>query len=208
MLTETFNVFTDTGLTTGFSGVYDLIHQSDESDNPQDFVLYLGSLGSVGLNSADSKIQAVSDPGVDDITISVVYILPEFIVSHAYTLGECVEPISPNGYRYKVTTAGTSASSSPSWPTSIGSTVTSGTCTFTCVSAKHAVTEITLGLSSGDLDTNTPGNPLALDNTILSGTSNKVAIYIRVENNVNTVGNNTATPELALSINNIFESEV
>jgi hypothetical protein len=56
---------------------------------------------------------------------------PAFIVSHAYNLNDVVHPITPNGYDYKVTTAGTSASTEPVWPTAPGSTVVSGTATFT-----------------------------------------------------------------------------
>lgn len=41
-----------------------------------------------------------------------------------------VQPTTPNGHFYKVTTAGTS-STEPVWPTGSGSTVTSGTVTFT-----------------------------------------------------------------------------
>lgn len=54
-----------------------------------------------------------------------------FVISTAYTLGQFVEPIAPNGRIYEVTTAGTSAGTSPTWPTTEGSTVTSGTVVFT-----------------------------------------------------------------------------
>ncbi|GGR11401.1 hypothetical protein [Deinococcus ruber] len=56
---------------------------------------------------------------------------PAFQVSHTYVLNDVVEPTTPNGHTYKVTTAGTTGSSEPSWATGANSTTTSGTVTFT-----------------------------------------------------------------------------
>lgn len=55
----------------------------------------------------------------------------KLMVSKAYSLGEYVHPTTPNGYRYKCTTAGTSAATQPPepWPTS--SNLVSGTAIFT-----------------------------------------------------------------------------
>lgn len=53
-----------------------------------------------------------------------------FTVTTAYLLNALVRPITPNGHYYKVTTAGTTAGTEPTWPTS-GGTVTSGTVVFT-----------------------------------------------------------------------------
>lgn len=50
----------------------------------------------------------------------------------AYALGAYVKPTTPNGYRYECTTAGTSGTSEPTWPTTIGATVTDGTVVWTC----------------------------------------------------------------------------
>lgn len=55
-----------------------------------------------------------------------------FAPTVGYLLGVLVRPTTPNGYCYRVTTAGT-AGAEPSWPTSIDATVTSGSVTFTCV---------------------------------------------------------------------------
>jgi len=56
-----------------------------------------------------------------------------FETSTAYVLNELVMPTEGkrNGHFYKVTTAGTSATSEPTWPTGSGSTVSSGGVTFT-----------------------------------------------------------------------------
>lgn len=50
----------------------------------------------------------------------------------AYALGAYVTPATTNGYYYKATAAGTSGSSIPTYPTTIGGTVTDGTVTWTC----------------------------------------------------------------------------
>lgn len=66
-----------------------------------------------------------------------------FDLGRAYALNELVVPgqAKQNGHYYKVTTAGTSsASSEPTWPTGSGSTVTSGTVTFTEVGAVSPTT--------------------------------------------------------------------
>lgn len=55
------------------------------------------------------------------------------------SIGEVVRPREvanggkgPNGYEYRVTTAGQTAEKEPSWPTTVGSTVVNGSVTFTC----------------------------------------------------------------------------
>jgi hypothetical protein len=50
----------------------------------------------------------------------------------AYSLNAYVLPTTKNGYRYKCTTAGTSDSSEPTWPTTIGATVNDNTAVWTC----------------------------------------------------------------------------
>lgn len=54
--------------------------------------------------------------------------------STAYTLYQVVEPATRNNYRYRCTVAGTSGSSPPTWPTTIGVTVADGGVTWTCAS--------------------------------------------------------------------------
>ncbi|WP_407538878.1 hypothetical protein Q0M94_11930 [Deinococcus radiomollis] len=54
-----------------------------------------------------------------------------FQPSHVYNLNDLVTPTVANGHYYKVTTAGTSGSTEPTWPTTASGTVVSGTVTFT-----------------------------------------------------------------------------
>lgn len=198
-----FNLFTDSALLVGFSGTYQLVQHTDLSDNPQDNLLYLGSL--TGTN----QLQATSDPGVDNIIITPIDILPEWTNAHSYTSGDRVQAVGGDGFVYKCTTSGTSGGSEPTWNAGgLGSTTTDNTVVWTKLSAKHELTEIILGLSSGDLDINTPGNPLSLSNTILGGTGEAVPVYIRFVNAVTNASNNTAHEELALYINEVVETAI
>ena len=53
--------------------------------------------------------------------------------STAYAQGDYIKPAVANDYFYKVTTAGTSAGSPPTFPTTVGATVTDGTAVLTCM---------------------------------------------------------------------------
>ena len=50
----------------------------------------------------------------------------------SYALNAYATPATPNGFYYKATVAGTSAGTIPTFPTTIGGTVTDGTVTWTC----------------------------------------------------------------------------
>ena len=204
MITESFGLFTNTALTAAFSGIYDLVHYTDQSDNPQDFTLYLGSV------LTDRQLQAASSPGVASITLTPTDILPIWAVATTYVVGDKVQPIAGNGFVYKCTVSGTShAATEPSWPvTTIGTTVTDGTCTWELNSAHHETTEIKLALTEGGLDSATPGAALSVATTVLGGTSNDVEIWIRVTNAVTNVANNTGNEEIGININSCIESVV
>ncbi len=55
--------------------------------------------------------------------------------SGACSLGVVKIPTTPNGHKYECTTAGTSDTSEPTWPTTSGGTVTDGTVTWTEIGA-------------------------------------------------------------------------
>jgi hypothetical protein len=201
--TTTFNLFTDVGLTIPFSGLYQLTHFSDLSDNPQDFVLYLGS------NAAGTQLEAQSAPGTDPIVLTPVDTLPLWQASTAYSVGDRIQPTTPNGRRYRCTTAGTSDVSEPTFPTvGIGSSVVDGTCVWEYESAKHEITELKLATTSGGLTSATAGDPLALPNTILSGVGNAQEVHLRIENIVTNIGTNAGEPAVSVSINAIQEGDV
>lgn len=57
----------------------------------------------------------------------------------AYALNAYVVPATANGFYYKATTAGTSAGTIPTYPTTVGGTVVDGTVTWTCAGKTAAV---------------------------------------------------------------------
>lgn len=77
-----------------------------------------------------ARVKAVSGGRTITVTHVLGVAAPAFAISTVYTLGQLVQPITPNGHWYEVTTAGTSAGTSPAWPTN-GGTVTSNTAVFT-----------------------------------------------------------------------------
>ena len=58
--------------------------------------------------------------------------LTAWAATTALTAGVLRRPTTANGFRYEVTTAGTTGGSEPTWPTTIGNTVTDGSAVFTC----------------------------------------------------------------------------
>ena len=66
-----------------------------------------------------------------------------------YGSGSYVYPTRPNGYAYKVTTAGTSGATEPTWPTSVGGTVSDNGTVFTCDTDLVLDSPFMIGLVNG-----------------------------------------------------------
>jgi hypothetical protein len=76
------------------------------------------------------KSSSILADGLRDLAKAVA--LDAWEAGKAYGIDDAIEPTTPNGYRYAVTTAGTSDTTEPgSWTTTIGGTVTDGTVTWT-----------------------------------------------------------------------------
>ena len=56
----------------------------------------------------------------------------DWAATTAYSLADRRVPTTKNGFFYEVTTAGTSGGTEPTWPVSVGGTVSDGTVTWTC----------------------------------------------------------------------------
>lgn len=199
-----FKLYQNAILTVPFGGILSLTHQSDLSDGPQDFVLYFGSNTLAG----SVQLQASVNPGVDNIELTPVDTLPEWVATTAVSLAETVEPTVDNARRYVVSTAGTTGGAEPTWPTAIGSTVADGTVIWTCASETHSITEVKLASTLAGLDSATGGAPLSLGHTALSGEANLQEIHIRVTNTVTTTGSNAGRAEIGISIDSVQESAV
>ena len=196
----TFKLYTDSGLTAEYSGLSQLVHESDLSDGDQDFTFYFGSVVANRLCSPDAG----------NITFTPTNTLAEWATATAYTVGNMIEPTTPNTYVYRCTTAGTShASTEPTFPTgAIGDTVVDGTAVWTLVGKRHEITEATLALSAAALDTNVAGDPLDIASSVSSGVGNAIPVYVRITNAVATVQSNTSYPNFGIYVNAITETEV
>lgn len=201
---SSFALWNDSGLTDEFTGTKTLVHETDLSDNPQDFILYIGS------TLSERQLQAASSPGVANITLTPTDILPEWVAATVYSEGDKIQPTTPNGFVYKCTVSGTShASVEPTWPvTPLGATVTDNGVTWELSSAHHPATEIKLALSAGGLSGATGGAALNVATTVEGGSGNAVEIHIRVTNTVTNVANNTGNPEIGLVLNSCIETEI
>lgn len=187
--------FSDAGLSSALT-TKSFSQRDDDTSDPLDAVVYFG------LPNGSKKVEADSDPGVDQITISIATNIASWVASTAYVLNDLMQPPTPNGYKYKCTVAGTSGASEPTYTTTIGSTFTDGTATWTCLDEIHQTTEIKLATSQANLDTATGGASLDIGTTINGG--NPVAVWIRADQGVHPVGTSSdiklSTVDLAESV--------
>lgn len=77
---------------------------------------------SAQYNNGDIRHHYLDDPAA----------MTAWAATTALSLGAVRRPTTSNGYRYVVTTAGSTGGSEPAWPTTPGATVTNGSVTFTC----------------------------------------------------------------------------
>ncbi len=78
-----------------------------------------------------TKDQFVPTSDVDKVVHNITTTEPAtWAASTAYTKGTRISPTTPNGRRYICSTAGTSSTSEPTWPTTIDGTVADGTVTW------------------------------------------------------------------------------
>ena len=73
-----------------------------------------------------------STPGTSDDVLATSTPATYWVALTALSLTNYRAPTTPNGFAYEVTTAGTTGATEPTWPTTIGATVTDGTVVFTC----------------------------------------------------------------------------
>lgn len=82
----------------------------------------------------DSFINGLGTSGSKDFAglDALVPVHADWVASTAYSLGNYVHATAFNGFRYECTTAGTSDTTEPTWPTTEGATVEDDSAVWTC----------------------------------------------------------------------------
>lgn len=104
-----------------------------------------------------------------------------WIASTAYSLSDIRKPSQPNrnGFRYRVTTAGTTGSSEPTWPLELGATVTDGSVIWTCDDIEEGWYPIqSISGTTVKMDAAVATGP-NISNLTYTGTTETVATYKR-----------------------------
>jgi len=79
-------------------------------------------------------VQPDDTPLLDDVELNSILDSVQrasfWALSTAFTFGAVVLPVTKNGHRYRVVSAGTTAATEPTWPTRDGAVITDGTVTW------------------------------------------------------------------------------
>ena len=168
----TFAFFSDAALTAPLAeDLHDLF--TDGTGNPRTVQLWLGS------TTAGKQLRAVSDPGVDQVALSIEQTIPAWSAAAAISAGAKIRPTSTNNRIYQAGGSGTTAGSEPTWPTTLGDTVADNDITWTCLAYEDTPNEIKLATTSGGLAGATAGAGLNLGTTILSGAGNAATFWMQ-----------------------------
>ena len=192
-----FGFYSDEQMTVPFNGS-ELSFVIGENQERQG-VFYIGSPNDT------VKLQTELNAGVDNIQISPQFNLSRIQRETEYALLNCNDYLL-NDFVYRLKTAGTTAATAPTFPQSIGSTVSDGSAVWQCVSEAQKVSDIRLALSEAGLDTALAGAAVQLGNTIVGGTA--IAVYYRFTNSIQNVFNSFNCPQLCVAINDCIESEL
>ena len=163
----------------------------DAAGGSIDLVMYFGS-----PNPAHT-LRTAKNSGIDNITLSVTDALADRAASTAYAVGAIVEPAGGNGYLYQCSKAGTTATTTPNFLTTVGATIADGTAVWTCLGKRHPISEVRFALSKAGQTS--AATPLSLGAELRGGAA--VAIYARITSAVRDLYNAGQTPQLAISIN-------
>lgn len=128
------------------------------------------------------KIKDGTNPGVDNVMIPILHLVPERANNEAVLANDERRSETHNTYVYKAQGAGNTAPAPPIWPTTIGATVVDGAVTWECVRRTTEPEVMKLALTQPGLATATPGAPLDFGVTeVLSLAINAVEVWIEVD---------------------------
>ena len=168
----TFAFYADAALTAPLAeDLHDLF--TDGTGNPRTVQLWLGS------STTGKQLRAVSNPGVDQVALSIEQLVPAWSAATAISVGAKIRPTTTNNRIYQAGGSGTTGGSQPTWPTTIGATVVDNDITWTCIAYEDTPDEIKLATTSGGLASATPGAGLNLGTSILSGVGNAATFWMQ-----------------------------
>jgi hypothetical protein len=172
---STFAFYADAALTTPLTTLTTQ-HLTDASTDPIDAQVWIGSTAS------GKQLRAASNPGVDQITLTITQKIAAWSASAAVSAGAVRRPTTTNNRIYQAGGAGTTGGTEPTWPTTIGATVVDNDITWTCIAYEDTPNEVKLATTQAGLASATAGAGLNLGTTLLSGVGNATPVWVRVTN--------------------------
>ena len=136
----------------------------------------------IGSTTPSRQLRAASNPGVDQIVLTITQKIAAWAASAAIASGAKRRPTTTNNRIYQAGGAGTTGGTEPTWPTTIGATVTDNGITWTCLAFEDTPNEVKLATTQAGLAGATAGAGLNLGTTLLSGTGNATPVWVRVTN--------------------------
>lgn len=172
-----FQLYTDAALTAA-PAEDDQYVQLDSggavaSGSPRTVQLWLGS------TATGTQLRAASDPGVDQITVTIAQTVPAWSAAAAVSAGALIRPTTTNNRVYQAGGSGTTGATEPTWPTTLGATVVDNDLTWTCLAYEDTPNEVKLAATEAGLASATPGAALNLGTTILSGVGNAATFWMQ-----------------------------
>jgi len=117
--------------------------------------------------------------------------------STAYAQGVARTPTTPNGFKYVCTTAGTTSASEPTWPTTLGATVSDGSAVWSCAGANGAATFVFFVTGSDPLATSTTA---ASSVTVAAATTYTLSMRVDASNVYFSINGET---EVSIALTNL-----
>lgn len=191
-------------------------YKDEEMKEPTNLIQNTGIVGEKNIVSGviyfgcpDKKLQlqTKSESGINPVTISPFFRLPEIARNTQYTKNATKNTdLALNGFVYRLVRSGKTAETAPLFSQNIGDEIMDGTAVWRCVAETHKLTEIKLSLSETGLETAGVGSPLSIGRTVKGGAA--VAIYYSIENGVDRIFSDFDCPQLSLSINECVITEI
>lgn len=183
-------------------GNHSITHLVDGSNDPQDFLFYLGS------TVAANKFEDETNPGIDQMTVVITNATALWQAATAYVVNDPVRTTAKNGYRYKVQSisgGGVTAGSEPTWPTTVGATVLDNEVQWVNDGKIHENTEIKTALTALGLDSAVAGADLDVGTVINGAAPGAVAVYLRIDDVTAVI---STASELGISVKSVIETAI